>query len=131
VIRALVAAILVAGGTCGFPDVPPLARNLHGEPAAPAPTPQSAEGKLVSNATSSVVVDIHGELVSMEIGPATRVSIGSSVAAPRAVLPGSDVRVVWEPGRERNLALEIEAQPGTLGWQRKGIDEAAASRPQR
>lgn len=111
---------------CGFPEVPPQ-NVVHGgvlEPV-PGPRPESSrqvrgapvlvDGLVVGNGTSHVVVKSGAEYLQLEIGPQTRVQIGSSPVGSRAVLPGSDVRVVYQPGSP-NVAVSIEADPGRIGW---------------
>jgi hypothetical protein len=121
---APLAALLVLGA-CRAPDF-----QVDRTTGRPTAGPERSDaGKLVANGTSSVVVAIEGRYVELQIGPATQVAIDGQVAAPRAVLPGTDVRVTWVPGDE-NRAVRIEADGATMGWS-KDRDAPGRTQPGR
>lgn len=147
----LAAAALAA---CGFPSVPRGAsakidkqRNGNFQAATPetppiyglgaeqqeieAPEglgrPHEIHGRLVGNAVSSLVIQTQPTgWVTLQVTPQTMLRIGNAEAGLREIQPGSEVRAMSVPtaGGDLELAIEVVAEPGTVGWpSRRGPQE--------
>lgn len=148
VLLAGVVAAALAGLGCDFPHVPGGASSAirEGQRFQPIPSPETPgkpvasrvetragveerttatgpreiEGMLVSNAVSSLVIENReGGFVTVQVTPQTQLRIGDQVAGLREIQPGTAVRASFAPmGRNLDVALQVQADPSSQGWQR-------------
>lgn len=145
--------LALALAACDFPEVPRGAaagveaggRFVQVEAPAPPPAepyaeeeagaplerrrPAEVEGLLVSNAVSSLVIERpDGSHVTLQVAPQTELRIGDVRAGLREIQPGTDVRARYVPLGDRrfDVALEVEAAPGTVGWRHRRSEGAPA-----
>lgn len=83
--------------------------------------PRELHGKLVGNAVSSFVIQTEDQgVVTVQVTPQTMLRIGNVEAGLREIQPGTEVRAMSVPTTDGRieLAVEVVAEPETVGWQR-------------